>query len=296
MLEVPTLDPRAVDWSRVERSSYMVHQQMHYEYSAPVEDLNHQLVLFPPRNHGDQRRVTYRLQVAPHRHQRSARKDAFGNLVVDLDVPRVDQGIRFEAWSLVERRTDGGPHRIRAEWLTDRRFLDPSPLTEPDDRLRQAAAQMCGVPGNTPELAEEINSWVFGHMRYVPGTTSVRTTAGEALEHGHGVCQDYAHVMIALCRLRGLSARYVSGYLIGDGGMHAWVEVLAPCEERPGEGVALAFDPTHGRRATLAYVTVAVGRDFGDVSPTRGTFRGRSGGQLSSCQEVTLTDVSYRAA
>jgi transglutaminase-like putative cysteine protease len=295
VLEVTMVDPVGVDWKRVERTSYMVHQQMHYSYSSPVEDLKHRLVLFPPRNHGDQRRVTYRLEVAPHQHQRSARKDPFGNLVVDLDVPRVEEGIRFDAYSLVERRTDGGPHRLRGEWLSDRRFLDPSPLTEPDERLCGAAMESITRTPDVVELAEEINAWVYAAMRYSPGVTNVGTTAAQALGLGQGVCQDYAHVMIALCRLRGLSARYVSGYLIGDGGMHAWVEVLMPCPERPGEGMALAFDPTHGRRANLAYVTVAVGRDYGDVSPTRGTFRAASGGTLSSRQEVTLTEVDYLA-
>jgi transglutaminase-like putative cysteine protease len=99
--------------------------------------------------------------------------------------------------------------------------------------------------------------------------------------------------MIALCRLCKLPARYVSGYLVGEGPMHAWVEVLLP-SKRPGEGIAWPFDPTHDRTVSLRYLTVAVGRDYADVSPTRGTFRAATGGTLSSHQFVGLTAVQAR--
>ena len=94
------------------------------------------------------------------------------------------------------------------------------------------------------------------------------TTAAQALAVGTGVCQDQAHVMLAMCRAVGIAARYVSGHLVGQGGTHAWTEVLAP-------GVApVAFDPCHGRRADARYVTVAVGRDYRDVPPTSGSYCG----------------------
>ena len=123
-------------------------------------------------------------------------------------------------------------------------------------------------------------------MRYRHDVTTVRTTAAEALALGRGVCQDYAHVMLALCRLCGVPARYVSGHLVGEGGSHAWVEVLLPSEEDPSVLTAVAFDPTNDRRAGLRYLTVAVGRDYGDVAPTSGTYNGPPGGRLSSAKTL----------
>ncbi|MDQ3896754.1 MAG: transglutaminase family protein, partial [Actinomycetota bacterium] len=122
--------------------------------------------------------------------------------------------------------------------------------------------------------------------RYRHDVTTVRTTAAEALALGQGVCQDYAHVMLALCRLCGLAARYVSGHLVGEGGSHAWVEVLLPSPEDPSVHTAVAFDPTNDRRAGLRHLTVAVGRDYADVAPTAGTYRGPSGGRLTTSKSL----------
>ena len=134
---------------------------------------------------------------------------------------------------------------------------------------------------------------MYHALRYAHGVTGSRTTATEALALGQGVCQDYAHIMIALCRLCGLPARYVSGHLLGEGGTHAWVEVLLPSADRPTEAIALPFDPTHGCEASLSYLTIAVGRDYFDVAPTSGTFRASYRGQLSARKRVGLTELEY---
>jgi transglutaminase-like putative cysteine protease len=144
------------------------------------------------------------------------------------------------------------------------------------------------------DLVAGISNWVHHALVYQRGVTNVRTTAAEALALGRGVCQDYAHVMIALCRLCGIPARYVSGHLIGEGAMHAWVEVIVPRGARTSEGVVLAFDPTHDRQTSMSYITVAIGRDYGDVSPTRGTFRAATAGSLSSTRRVSLTALQLR--
>ena len=109
------------------------------------------------------------------------------------------------------------------------------------------------------------------------------TTAAEALAAGRGVCQDFAHVMLALCHLLGLPARYVSGHLLGQGGTHAWVEVIVP---RARHAEALAFDPCNGRRTDSGYVTVATGRDYSDVAPASGSYIGTSRGRLTAGRRV----------
>jgi transglutaminase-like putative cysteine protease len=100
--------------------------------------------------------------------------------------------------------------------------------------------------------------------------------------------------MLALCRLCELPARYVSGHLLGEGGTHAWVEVLfSGTAGDPTQAVAIAFDPTHGREVGLSYVTVAVGRDYRDVAPTSGSYQASFKGRLSSQRRVGLTSVQY---
>ena len=120
----------------------------------------------------------------------------------------------------------------------------------------------------------------------------MRTTAAGALAGGVGVCQDDAHVILARGRLLGLPARHASGHLVGEGGSHAWAEVLVADrnEEAPG-ATAVAFDPTHDRETDLGYLTVAVGRDYADVAPTSGAFVGSCAGRLSSTERLGLSRV-----
>ena len=99
--------------------------------------------------------------------------------------------------------------------------------------------------------------------------------------------------MLALARICGLSARYVSGHLLGEGGSHAWVEILVPHPQHPESVSAVPFDPTHVRRAGLRYVTVAVGRDYADVAPTSGTYDGEYEGLLTTSKRAAVTSVEY---
>src|SRR5258707_739892 len=96
------------------------------------------------------------------------------------------------------------------------------------------------------DRSERITYILRQRFCYEYGVTSVQTTAAQALAGGQGVCQDFAHVMLAVCHVIGLPARYVSGHLLGQGGTHAWVEVLTPQGKR---ATAIAFDPCNGRRA-----------------------------------------------
>lgn len=127
-------------------------------------------------------------------------------------------------------------------------------------------------------------------MRYVPGSTTVETDAATAFAGRVGVCQDYAHVMIALAHMCGLAARYVSGHLAGEGGTHAWVEILAATPD--GEVVAWGFDPTHDRAVGLDYLFIAAWRDYSDVAPTSG---GRIRAGSAAERTVDRLDVEYAA-
>ena len=289
------IDHRGVEWSRVARAAYLIQQAYRYDYPGAISDLDHRLVIVPPDRFGDQRRVVHRLTVSQEGDVET-RADGFGNTVVELRFPRVDRCIEFQAWIAVERRAASSPQAVPAEWLRDPRLLQPTELTRPDERLIAAADRLAAEGDAGVGLARRVNAWVFQAMRYVPGVTGVGTTAAQALALGQGVCQDYAHVMIAICRLLGLPARYVSGHLLGEGGTHAWVEVLLPDPDGSGEAAAWPFDPTNGREAGLDYVTVAVGRDYRDVAPTSGAYLGGPAGRLTSRKRVEVTRLEYLSA
>jgi transglutaminase-like putative cysteine protease len=296
------IHPASVDLTVARRASYLLRQTFRYEYAEPIRDLNHRLVVIPPERFGDQRRLRHSLAVGGRAQgafspevdgvELADREDKFGNVIFEVFAPRVSEAIEFVAEVSVERHADE-PHRLADGWLADGYLLEQSCLTAADESILSVAENL----GDSSEwglpLADRINDWVYQSMTYRIGATGVRTTAAEALAMGTGVCQDYAHVMLAICRACGLPARYVSGHLLGQGGTHAWVEVVLPTKDGSGDAIAHAFDPTHAGRGGLGYVTIAVGADYLDVAPTSGSYVSGTRGRLIASKKVTLTDVGY---
>jgi transglutaminase-like putative cysteine protease len=233
----------------------------------------------PLEDHAGQRRISERLRVAPEIEAVSG-LDRFGNIVVTLCADRVDEKLEIEFHTTIERSSGFEIRRVDPRWLSDPAFREPTPLTRPDGAIRAAAERLRQESRDDVELAAAINAFVFGHMTYRKDATSVATTAAEAFALRAGVCQDYAHVMLSIARACGLSARYVSGHMIGEAATHAWTEIVLPSEDR-GAAVAWPFDPTNNRPESLDYVVVAIGRDYGDVAPTSGTFEAPYNGVLT---------------
>jgi transglutaminase-like putative cysteine protease len=288
------------------RLAYRIAQRFRYTYDGEAADLVHRLVVVPPRQHGDQTVRTARLTVSADAAETVWQRGTDGMRIATVRLAQVPARLDFEVDVAVDRISGGARPWLRATALGGRRLLDPTPLTAPDAALTAAARSL--ATGDPVLTARRFCGWVHSRIRYVPGSTDVATTAAQALDGGAGVCQDQAHVMLALCRAVGLPARYVSGHLVGDGPSHAWVEVIMAdgVAERiprtgvgtlPGGGgrdpgaVAVAFDPCHDRLADLRYVTVAVGRDYADVAPTSGWYTGAGQGTLSTSQQVTVVDV-----
>ena len=284
------IDPARVNLATARRASYQLRQTFRYEYPQPIRDLSHRLIVIPPERFGDQRRLRHNVSVALDGVVVESTSDRFGNMICHVFAPRVLAAIEFVAEATVEREADR-PNRLPDGWLADGYLLEPSRLTQPDEAILCAADDLAEQAEWGLALADRINDWVYQSMTYRHGATSVKTTAAEALAIGVGVCQDYAHVMLSLCRACGLPARYVSGHLIGQGGTHAWVEVVLPTKDGTGEAIAHAFDPTHASRGGLGYVTVAVGADYSDVAPTSGTYVARARGTLTARKSVSLTAV-----
>ncbi|MFT3852490.1 MAG: transglutaminase family protein [Ilumatobacteraceae bacterium] len=262
---------------------YVLDQIVSYEYTAPIRDARQRLMIVPRPRHGDQTRVAHRLDlVADDRpaERVERRVDEFGNEVVDVHADGVAASLRFSLRALVRR--DRRRPEIH-EWRS------PVPavtaLTQPDEALRDAARGVAG--DDVTALAERMCDLVHQAFTYRHGETGVRTTAAQAWAGRVGVCQDMAHVMIAMCASRGVAARYVSGHLVGDGASHAWVEVHDPARR-----AVVSVDPTHARRTDLRYVVTAVGRDYADVAPTSGTYVSRGAtGSLAVSKRIRLADV-----
>ncbi len=264
-----------------DRLTYVLHQCFRYTYEAPVRDLNHRLVVVPPRRHGAQRRRRHSVTVSAADARTTHRRDAAGNTITRSHLPLVPDQVEFVVQAVVERAGPGSDVLLPAAALTDPRLLRPTRLTAADPTIRDLAATMTGH--DSLATAERFCTYVHETISYEHGVTSIATTAAEALAAGRGVCQDTAHIMIALCRATGLPARYVSGHLLGDGGTHAWVEVIVA---DPAGARAVPFDPCNGRRAGRDYLTIATGRDYTDVAPTSGTYLGTAGSTLTTTKQV----------
>lgn len=245
--------------------TFVLGQRIRYRYSAPVTNVRQRLKVVPPSSHGRQRRTRWQLTVQGVRGaSRRTFLDRFGNVTIDVSVPRVDAAVEFVL--AVEAATDesGWP----CSPVVDRGYLQATRLTGAEGGVAELARR-----GDHPDVAT-LCERVHRSLDYEWGITGVGTTASEALAGGRGVCQDYAHIMLAACRAQGRPARYVSGHLAGDGGSHAWVEVLHPHPYCPTRWVAEGWDPTHNRRAGSDYLVVAIGRDYADVAPLSGTYDG----------------------
>ncbi len=144
-------------------------------------------------------------------------------------------------------------------------FLLPSKLTTATDSMVEIAQVFTQKSALSQACA--LSTWVYQHMHYQPGSTQSSTTAAEALAQGKGVCQDYAHILLALCRTAHIPARYVNGFMEGEGATHAWVEVY-------DQSAWWGIDPTNNRQIEWGYIKLSHGRDAEDCPVNRGVFTG----------------------
>jgi transglutaminase/protease-like cytokinesis protein 3 len=147
-------------------------------------------------------------------------------------------------------------------------FLYNTALTQPMDKIKEICAGIhFAENASTHEKIFRISEEINKQLQYTSGVTSVRTSAEEALLQGKGVCQDFAHTMLAMCRIFGIAARYVSGFMEGEGYTHAWIEYYHL-------GSWFGFDPTHNRPADPGYIKLSHGRDYNDCAIDKGHMPG----------------------
>lgn len=157
--------------------------------------------------------------------------------------------------------------------------------------ITQILGEMWGRNQSVAATVERCSEYIFKNFKYVKGITNTQTTVDEILDHRSGVCQDFAHLMLQMLRTLKIPARYISGYICpnkngmrGEGATHAWVEAWIP-----GYGWA-GIDPTNNIWVTNTHVKLAVGRDFADCSPVKGSFKGPAHQKLSVYVSVSYED------
>ncbi len=253
-------------------------------YQGLTKDSFNEARLQPVSDHA-QECVKFDLRIDPLTAVRDY-PDFFGNCVHYFDVTQVHQSLDVEAISVVQTRPDSRgpvpldnpPSGLKERGIEENNFdyLHDSAFVSVEAEIWREAMDV--LPDGLTDIwrdAVAIGRHIFKNFTYTPSFTTVNTKPSEVLATRRGVCQDFAHVMLGLCRSLNIPARYVSGYFFNSmrfedeiEASHAWVEVFLPGYGWKG------FDPTHDRVPDTRYVKLAVGRDYGDIRPVSGSFRG----------------------
>jgi transglutaminase-like putative cysteine protease len=283
--------------------AYSVRHITRFKYEPAVRESVME-VRMQPRTDARQRCLSFSLDVGP-RASMMMYRDFYGNAVHHFDIPGqhelievaaqavvevlpplVVEGSAVDAWEELDARVAQGDY-----W----EMMLPSLYARPTELLEKLRERLdFKRRGNPLELLQELNTQMYEFFEYAPNTTKVDSPIDEALESRQGVCQDFAHIMIALVRQLKIPCRYVSGYLFHAdsakdrspaGATHAWVEAYL------GELGWVAFDPTNNLPGCERHIRVAIGRDYSDVPPTRGVHKGEAESELSVTVSVSPVDA-----
>jgi transglutaminase-like putative cysteine protease len=281
---------------------YAVHHVTRFTYDSAVSESVMEVRTCPATSEW-QRCLQYAIDTQP-RARVFAYQDSLGNRVHYFTLPRRHTSLVITSRAEVEVMTpvpipDRVPenawltleewHRSAAHWD----FLQPSQFARPTDRLLAFVASLDELDQRRLDplsTVRQVMSAIYSQFSYTPRSTRVDSPIDEALEARRGVCQDFSHIMIAVLRQLGIPARYVSGYLAPEArqpsstetiATHAWVEACLP------ELGWIGVDPTHNVVAGPGHLRVAIGRDYADVPPTRGVFKGGAASTLAVSVEVS---------
>lgn len=281
-----------------------------YSYSAPASLSQNELFLYP-RDTPSQQVLESRFSIDPEPQYMHHRFDYFGNSVYVFMVQHPHNELSMSATSIVQTRRPVTPAvgatlpwemvaqrlatHLQPLELEASQFIFASPLITVNSEAR-AYAQQSFAPG-TPVLegAADLVRRIFTEFSYDKNASTVDTTVEQVLINRKGVCQDFAHLAISCLRALGLAARYVSGYLetipppgkpklVGADASHAWISVFIP------DFGWVDLDPTNNLICNETYITVAWGRDYGDVAPVKGVVMGGGVHSLSVTVDVTALD------
>lgn len=277
---------------------FKIHHVTKYLYNRPVKESVNQIRIYPV--------ASEQQEILQHDVKISSDPELFffldywGNRCADFSL--LESHAVFVIDSRVVVRTLGEEkinltsatmEQVRQKVADDFHLLE---LTRPDEiksakAIKQIISSLKIDDKTVMEISEACSGYIYKEFKYIKGITTIETTVDEILEHRSGVCQDFAHVLLQLLRTIGIPSRYVSGYICpnkngmrGEGATHAWVEVWVP------ELGWMGLDPTNNVWATTHHVKLAVGRNFDDCTPLKGTFKGLAKQTLSVYVSVGYED------
>lgn len=283
---------------------YQIRHVTRHRYETPVSESVME-VRKCPLSGGQQRCLNFSLTVCPGATVFSY-EEAMGNTVHHFDVPQPHRQLSVTAEALVEVKEfpplpeslPGGSWEQLKKETSGFEFLDfllPSPLIRPSRLLGEYYTQVGPRPDEDPlTFLRRLQGEIATSFSYVPLSTQVDSPIDIALDSKEGVCQDFAHIMVGLARLAEIPARYVSGYLHHRADLHdrsnrdashAWAEAYLPQLGWVG------FDPTNNILAQERHIRTSLGRDYRDVPPTRGVYRGQPASELSVAVQVHPADM-----
>lgn len=295
---------------------HVIHETR-YDYAPAAKTAQHMAHLRPA--HGTrQKLLSHRLEISPEPAQRSEAVDVYGNTRAFFSLQTRHDQLKVVAHSLVETSAPLAPEsgmpweeareRLRyhrgAAYDPAAEFVFASPHVPRHAEFLDYARPSFTASRPLLDAARELMARIHQDFEYETEATDVSTPALEALALRKGVCQDFAHIMLACLRSLSLPARYVSGYmltepppgharLVGSDASHAWVSLYVP-GSAPATGSWADLDPTNDRMPGEDYVTVATGRDYSDVSPVRGVLHGGANHKLHVA--VTVSPVADKDA
>ena len=255
-----------------------------YHYERPAFRLV-QLLRVTPASFAGQTVLDWRIDVDSDARLREHR-DGYGNIVHMLYVDHMVERLKVDISGRVLTEDRAGVVDGLPGDLPPQIFLRTTPLTEAHGSLVTLAHALQSHDRGSRDILHHLVERLFLRMRFDAEATAVGTTASEAYEAGHGVCQDYAHVFCAVARKLGIPARYVSGHLFRRDGANVQPATHAWAEAYDAELGWIAFDPTNGICADDAYVRVACGLDYRDAAPFSGTVAGGGEQELKVCVEL----------
>jgi transglutaminase-like putative cysteine protease len=290
--------------------TYNILHRTLYEYAAPVT-VSHHVARLEPRGTPAQARESFSLKIFPEPVLRKERVDYFGNQLCLFSIQEVHRRLEIITHSRVTVRPEKPPapetspaweavaalfcDPVSPEVVGPYQFVFNSPQVRASFELADYANESFARDAPLLTGVSDLNRRIYKDFKYDPKATTVATPLEEVMAKRRGVCQDFAHLGMACLRSLGLPARYVSGYLrtrppegkprlVGADASHAWFSAFCP-----GAGW-VDFDPTNNVRPTTEHITVAYGRDFGDVSPVAGILTG--GGEHVVKVSVDVAEVS----
>lgn len=278
---------------------FNIHHITKYEYDRPVKESVNEIRIFP-FTCNEQETLYHQINISQHP-EIFLVNDYWGNRSGMFNLMTSHRELVIESKLIV--RTLGKQNTFETDrdyWqqlqddkLNNLSLLELAQISEIDlrEKIQEITAEFYSAGMSLPVAIEKCGEYIFTQFKYIKGITNIETTVHEILQHRSGVCQDFAHVMLELLRSLQIPSRYVSGYICpnkngmrGEGATHAWIEAWIP-----GHGWT-GIDPTNNVWVNNHHVKLAVGRNFKDCSPIKGTFKGPARQSLSVYVSVGYED------